>query len=95
MEQEQANPFIHDQELMKRLEAAGHKAVSTLGQWRALDGLAWDALGESLVVRFHAGPPDRPAIRVNWEIPHALAKDLLVQLAQAVAERDCAAPTRQ
>ncbi len=95
MSDTQANPFEHDPELTKKMEAAGHKLVMTLGQWRGLDGLAWDALDEHLVVRFRAGPPGRPAIPVRWAIPHALAKDLLPQLEQALAERGSAAPTRQ
>jgi hypothetical protein len=95
MDDDQDNPFAHDPELTAKLKAAGHELVMTLGRWRGLDGLAWDALGESLVVRFRAGPVHRPAIPVSWEIPHALARDLLAQLGQAVAERDCAAPTKQ
>lgn len=95
MNDDQGDPLAHDPELTAKMEAAGHKLVMTLGQWRALDGLAWDVLGEHLVVRFRAGPPDRSAISVSWAIPHALAKDLLSQLAQALEERDNAAPTRQ
>ena len=95
MSDTQANPFEHDPELTKKMEAAGHKLVMTLGQWRGLDGLAWDALGEHLVVRFRAGPANRPAIPVNWAIPAALARDLRDQLVQALAEKDSEAPTRQ
>lgn len=95
MNDEQTDPFAHDPELTQKMEAAGHELVMTLGQWRGLDGLGWDVLGEHLVVRFRAGPPDRLAIPVNWAIPHALAKDLLLQLEQVLAERDSATPTRQ
>ncbi len=94
-EDDAGSPFKHDPELTARVEAAGHELVQTLGQWRGLDGLAWDALDEHLVVRFRAGPPGRPAIPVNWAIPAALARDLRDQLVQALAEKDSEAPTRQ
>ena len=89
-----SNPFDHDPEMRKKMEAAGHALVMTLGQWQALDELAWDVLGEHLVVRFHAGPPDRP-IPVSWAIPAALAKDLRFRLEQALAERDSGALPKQ
>lgn len=95
MDDDPVDPFAHDAALTAKMEAAGHKLVMTLGQWRDLDDLQWDVLGEYLVVRFRAGPPDRPAIPVSWAIPHALAKDLLPRLAQALEERDSAAAPMQ
>ena len=88
-------PWEHDPELTAKMRAAGHELVQTLGQWQALDGLAWDVLGERLVVRFRAGLPGRKPVPVDWLIPHALAKDLLSQLAQVIEEKERATPTRQ
>lgn len=77
-----------DPELAQRMRAAGYERLMTLGCWKALDGLAWDALGECLVVRFRAGRPGGERdLALDWEIPRALAVDLLSQLQQAFSEK--------
>ena len=93
---EQARRFAQQNpELVEKTRAAGLQQLWTLGRWKALDAVLWDALGECLVVRFRAGRPDGRETPVDWEIPRELAAALLLLLGQAFEERDSAAPTRQ
>ena len=93
---EQARRFAQQNpELVEKTRAAGLQQLWTLGRWKALDAVLWDALGECLIVRFRAGRADGPETPVDWEIPRELAAALLLILGQAFEERDSAAPTRQ
>lgn len=93
---ERARRFAQENpDLVATARAAGYQRIATLGRWKALDALAWDALGEGLVVRFRAGRPDGPDIPLDWEIPRALAADLLSQLRQAFEEKGSEAQPMQ
>lgn len=76
-------------------EASFQKMSSTLGQWKSLDDLRWEALGENLSIRFHAGPDGGPTVQREWAVPLELAIKLHSWLGQALAERAAATLPRQ
>lgn len=76
-------------------EASFQKMSRTLGQWKSLDELRWDALGENLSIRFQAGPDGGPTVTRDWAVPLELATKLHSWLGQALAERAAAAQPMQ
>ena len=82
-------------EMMEKLKAAGYEQLRTLGRWRSLDTVTWNALGEDLILRFRAGRPDGPDYPMDWAIPRELARELLLLLLTAFEETGGAKPPRQ
>ena len=69
--------------------------LRSLGNLTAIDGVAWDMLGEHLLLRFQAGRPGARQVPVCWALPHALAADLHTLLGQALLDKDSAAAPMQ
>lgn len=82
-------------ELREKLLSAGYEQLQTLGRWKALDAVGWDALGECLAVQFHAGKPEGIGVPVAWQIPRAEALVLLRALERAFEEKGTEEMPRQ
>ncbi|MBV5296319.1 MAG: hypothetical protein JZU58_28600 [Curvibacter lanceolatus] len=81
--------------LADKLRSVGLEQLRHQGHWTALDSVAWDALGEGLVIQFRAGKPGGPDYPQAWVLRRKEASALHDLLERALEEKGTGELPRQ